>query len=56
MQGYQRKEQLGFYGEARLVNGFQWGLINAGYKQNEALKIGRQITARLRADHRKQKA
>lgn len=47
IQGYQRKEKLGFYGKARLVNGFQWGLINAGYDKTSALKLGRQITSRL---------
>lgn len=47
IQGYQRKEKLGFYGKARLVNGFQWGLINAGYDKTTALKLGRQITTRL---------
>lgn len=49
IQGYQRKEKLGFYGKARLVNGFQWGLINAGYDKTTALKLGKQITTRLTA-------
>lgn len=50
IQGYQRKEKLGFFGKARLVNGFQWGLINAGYEKASALKLGRQITGRLTAE------
>ncbi|WP_018607848.1 hypothetical protein [Uliginosibacterium gangwonense] len=56
IQGYQRKEKLGFYGEARLVNAFQWGLISAGYEKHGALKLGRQITARLRSAQKRPKA
>lgn len=47
IQGFQRKENLGFLGKSLLINQFQWKLIDAGYAQDNARDIGREITMRL---------
>lgn len=47
IQGFQRKESLGFVGKAMLINRFQWTLVEAGYNEEVARSIGRDITLRL---------
>ncbi|GAB2890890.1 hypothetical protein GCM10027046_19520 [Uliginosibacterium flavum] len=47
IQGFQRKEKLGTFGKARLINTFQWALIENGYDKDVAHKISRDIAVRL---------
>ncbi|MDP5240598.1 hypothetical protein Q9Q94_13720 [Uliginosibacterium sp. 31-16] len=49
IQGFQRKEKLGTFGKARLINGFQWALIENGYEKTLAHKISHSIATRLTA-------
>lgn len=51
-RGYQRKKHLGVYGKARLGNTIQWMLINAGYDERLARKIGRELSVALAADRK----
>ncbi len=47
LQGFHRKEGLGFAGKAILINRFQWTLIDGGYDEEIARAIGRDMTLRL---------
>jgi hypothetical protein len=47
IQGYHRKEKLGALGQARLINGFQWELVEKGYDKDLSLKLGRDIASLL---------
>lgn len=49
IQGYQRKQKLGTYGKARLINGFQWALLEKQYDKELAHKLARDIATRLSA-------
>jgi hypothetical protein len=46
-QGYQRKAKLGTFGKSRLVNSFQWALVEKGYDGKLARKIGYEIAIRI---------
>ena len=46
-QGFQRKAQLGTFGKSRLVNTFQWALIESGYAAEIAKDIGYRIASRI---------
>jgi len=48
-QGYQRKNQLGYFGKSRLVNSLQWKLIENGYDAEVARSIGFEIARRIAA-------
>lgn len=47
IQGFQRKEQLGTYGKARLINNFQWGLLEKDYDKEFVQQIANDIATRL---------
>lgn len=47
LQGEHRKLALGMFGKARLMNRFQWGLIEKGYEDELAFKIGKDLITRL---------
>lgn len=47
IQGFQRKENLGFLGKSMLINQFQWKLVDAGYGLESAREFGREMTLRL---------
>ena len=46
-QGFQRKARLGTFGKSRLVNTFQWALIESGYGPEIAKDIGYRIASRI---------
>lgn len=48
-QGFQRKNQLGYFGKSRLVNSLQWTLIDKGYSPEIARAIGFEIAKRIAA-------
>lgn|GEM_PF-2735724 len=48
-RGYQRKLKLGVVGTSRLVNGFQWALIEDGYSSDFARDVGKQLAVKLAA-------
>ncbi len=56
IQGVQRTEKLGTFGKARLINGFQWALIENGYDKSFAHKISHSIATRLSKRNAKQKS
>jgi hypothetical protein len=45
--GYKRKEKLGVLGTSSLINGFRWGLIDAGYDQALARSLSRELAVKL---------
>ncbi len=47
--GYQRRANLGFYGKSSLVNNLQWALIEGGYPQEFAKRIGSELAMKLAA-------
>ena len=47
IQGFQRKEKLGMYGKARLINNFQWGLIERNYDKEFVQRLANDIATRL---------
>lgn len=47
LQGYQRKEALGPIGKAKLMETFQWGLVENGYDQETARQICREFRVLL---------
>lgn len=49
IQGYQRKQHLGTYGKARLINGFQWALLEKKYDKDLAHQLAQDIATRLSA-------
>lgn len=49
LQGFHRKEALGTFGKARLINSFQWALVDKGYETGVAGELGREIASRLTA-------
>jgi len=49
LMGYKRQGKLGVLGTSSLVNGFRWGLIEAGYDQALAGELSRELALRLSA-------
>jgi hypothetical protein len=48
--GYKRQANLGFLGTSSLINGFRWGLIDAGYDEALARDLSRQLALKLAAN------
>ncbi len=46
-QGYHRKARLGTFGKSRLINSFQWALIEMGYDGKLARQIGYEFAERI---------
>jgi len=47
--GYKRQAKLGVYGTSSLINGFRWGLIEAGYDKSFAQDLSRRLALKLAA-------
>jgi hypothetical protein len=47
--GYKRQAKLGVYGTSSLINGFRWGLIDAGYDDLLARDLSRELAMKLAA-------
>jgi hypothetical protein len=47
IQGFQRKEHLGTFGKARLINNFQWALLEKGYDKELTQQLANDIATRL---------
>jgi len=45
--GYKRQAKLGVLGTSSLVNGFRWGLIEAGYDEALARELSRELALKL---------
>jgi hypothetical protein len=45
--GYKRQGKLGVYGTSSLINGFRWGLIDAGYDKALVEELSRELTLKL---------
>jgi len=45
--GYKRKAGLGVYGTSSLINGFRWGLIEAGYDKALAQQLSHELATKL---------
>jgi hypothetical protein len=45
--GYKRQARLGVYGTSSLINGFRWGLIEAGYDRALAQELSRELAMKL---------
>jgi hypothetical protein len=45
--GYKRQGKLGVIGTSSLINGFRWGLIDAGYDQDLAGELSRELAMAL---------
>jgi hypothetical protein len=45
--GYKRQGKLGVLGTSSLVNGFRWGLIEAGYDKALAVQLSRELALKL---------
>jgi hypothetical protein len=48
--GYKRQSKLGIYGTSSLINGFRWGLIEAGYDKALASELSHELAMKLAAD------
>jgi len=47
--GYKRQAKLGVFGTSSLINGFRWGLIEAGFDEALAGKLSRELAVKLSA-------
>jgi hypothetical protein len=47
--GYKRQAKLGVFGTSSLINGFRWGLIEAGYDKTLAAKLSHELALKLSA-------
>jgi hypothetical protein len=47
--GYKRQGKLGVFGTSSLINGFRWGLIEAGYDKALAGELSRELAVKLSA-------
>ncbi len=47
--GYRRQAKLGVFGTSSLINGFRWGLIEAGYDKALAAQLSRELALKLSA-------
>ena len=47
--GYKRQAKLGVFGISSLINGFRWGLIEAGYDKALAAKLSHELALKLSA-------
>jgi hypothetical protein len=45
--GYKRVGKLGVLGTSSLINGFRWGLIEAGYDKTLAGELSRELAMKL---------
>jgi hypothetical protein len=45
--GYKRQAKLGVFGTSSLINGFRWGLIEAGYDDALARDLSRRLALKL---------
>ena len=45
--GYKRQGKLGVYGTSSLINGFRWGLIEAGYDKALVEELSRELALKL---------
>ena len=45
--GYKRQGKLGVFGTSSLINGFRWGLIEAGYDEALAAELSRELAMKL---------
>jgi hypothetical protein len=45
--GYKRQGKLGVFGTSSLINGFRWGLIEAGYDETLAGQLSRELALKL---------
>lgn len=45
--GYKRQGNLGVLGTSSLINGFRWGLIEAGYDRTLAHQLSRELAIKL---------
>jgi hypothetical protein len=48
--GYRRQAKLGVYGTSSLINGFRWGLIDAGYDESLAAELSSELAVKLAAE------
>jgi hypothetical protein len=48
--GYKRQGKLGVVGTSSLINGFRWGLIEAGYDKALAAQLSQEIALKLAAE------
>ena len=45
--GYKRQAKLGVYGTSSLINGFRWGLVDAGYEESLAVELSHELAVKL---------
>jgi hypothetical protein len=48
--GYKRQAKLGVFGTSSLINGFRWGLIEAGYDEGLAKSLSQELALKLSSD------
>lgn len=48
--GYKRQSKLGVYGTSSLINGFRWGLIEAGYDEALAAELSHELAMKLASE------
>ena len=48
--GYKRQRKLGVFGTSSLINGFRWGLVEAGYEQALAGELSQELALKLAAE------
>jgi hypothetical protein len=48
--GYKRQSKLGVFGTSSLINGFRWGLVEAGYDKALVSELSRNLALKLAAD------
>jgi hypothetical protein len=48
--GYKRQGKLGVYGTSSLINGFRWGLIDAGYDKALVEALSSELALKLASE------
>jgi hypothetical protein len=48
--GFKRQGRLGVFGTSSLINGFRWGLIDAGYDKALAEELSRELALKLASE------
>jgi hypothetical protein len=48
--GYKRQGKLGVFGTSSLINGFRWGLVDAGYDKSFAEELSQELALKLASD------